>query len=278
MHGCITHTNSTDTPSASCFTRPRTMAKRNRPTQTSRTHIRKRQHRRCGKLHTHTESKGPRCREGSKGRRRDGKYPFLSCGHGGDTRNTPTSHTCTDANANAETRTPTRPRRKMERGGMKTDGRDAGRRRCWAVWGWGHLAMISFSLSASSLSISLMYLSVSFWILSSSSFARSFDRSPDFSFFLTPSMASLLTLRSATLPCSASFEHCFASSLRRSVVRGGMERRMIFPSLFGLRPRSDICIAFSMACTAPLSNGVTTIVLASGVEMEAICFRGVSAP
>ena len=58
----------------------------------------------------------------------------------------------------------------------------------------------------------------------------------------------------------------FTNSLRRSAVSGGNDRRMLLPSLLGLRPRSDWRMAFSMAAMAPLSYGVITSMRASGTR------------
>ena len=50
----------------------------------------------------------------------------------------------------------------------------------------------------------------------------------------------------ATLPSSAYLRICLTSSLRRSSVSWGKARRMHLPSFWGLMPRSDSWMAFSM--------------------------------
>ena len=53
---------------------------------------------------------------------------------------------------------------------------------------------------------------------------------------------------------------------------------MRLPSLFGLAPRSDVRIAFSMAGKADLSYGWMTSSCASGADMPASDFSGVGDP
>src|ERR1039458_9129210 len=67
-----------------------------------------------------------------------------------------------------------------------------------------------------------------------------------FSSFLTFSLPSRRVLRTETRWCSAAACSFFTKALRRSSVSGGMGRRMILPSLDGLRPRSEIRIALSI--------------------------------
>ena len=56
-------------------------------------------------------------------------------------------------------------------------------------------------------------------------------------------------------PSSAMCRTTFTSSLRRSSVSSGIARRISLPSLFGVRPRSDSMIAFSIALIEDLSYG-----------------------
>ena len=65
--------------------------------------------------------------------------------------------------------------------------------------------------------------------------------------------AARRTARMAMRASSALCLTTFTISLRRSSVRGGNTRRITWPSLPGLIPRSDCWIAFSMAFMAPLS-------------------------
>ena len=66
--------------------------------------------------------------------------------------------------------------------------------------------------------------------------------------------------------------------MRRSSVSSGIARRMIVPSLFGVRPTSDSMIAFSIALIEALSYGWTVSSRASGALIVASCLSGVSAP
>ena len=67
-------------------------------------------------------------------------------------------------------------------------------------------------------------------------------------------------------------------SRRRSSVSGGNDRRITFPSLVGVRPRSDAMMAFSIADMAVRSKGCTTRSLGSGTENDASWFSGVWVP
>ena len=53
---------------------------------------------------------------------------------------------------------------------------------------------------------------------------------------------------------------------------------MLAPSFWGLMPRSEVWMAFSMLFTAVLSQGEINSVRASGEEMAAICWMGVGLP
>jgi hypothetical protein len=65
------------------------------------------------------------------------------------------------------------------------------------------------------------------------------------------------------------------SSLRRSSVSCGIGRRISFPSLFGVNPRSDSWIARSMVETEFGSKGWMVSKRGSGALMVASCFSGV---
>ena len=67
-------------------------------------------------------------------------------------------------------------------------------------------------------------------------------------------------------------------SRRRSSVSGGSGRRMTAPAVFGVRPRSDLWIAFSMAGTIDLSHGVTHSVRESSTVTLATWLSGDSVP
>ena len=86
------------------------------------------------------------------------------------------------------------------------------------------------------------------------------------------------TFLTATRASSAFLCTCFTISLRRSSVRAGITRRMMFPSFVGVNPRSDFWIAFSMVPSCVLSNGWMVIIRGSGALIVAIWFRGVSVP
>ena len=67
-------------------------------------------------------------------------------------------------------------------------------------------------------------------------------------------------------------------SRRRSLVSGGIARRMSLPSFAGLMPRSDRRMAFSMAAICDTSQGWIVMVVEFGVASVAIWFRGVGVP
>ena len=115
--------------------------------------------------------------------------------------------------------------------------------------------------------------------MASSSSFRSSSVSSDFFFMaLNFSMASRRMLRMATLPPSPYFFTCLVSSFRRSSVSWGKIRRITLPSFWGLMPSSEASRAFSTALSRVPSQGWITRVRASGVEMEATCWMGVSVP
>ncbi len=58
-------------------------------------------------------------------------------------------------------------------------------------------------------------------------------------------------------------------SRRRSSVSGGSGMRMTVPAVIGVRPRSDLKMAFSIACTTVFSHGEITIVRPSSTAMFA---------
>ena len=66
-------------------------------------------------------------------------------------------------------------------------------------------------------------------------------------------MQSRRMFRTATRPSSASPCTTFTSSLRRSSVSSGIESRIRLPSLFGVSPRSDSWMAFSIDLIDDLS-------------------------
>ena len=99
-----------------------------------------------------------------------------------------------------------------------------------------------------------------------------------FSSFFRESLASRRTLRTATLASSVYLRATLTSSLRRSSVSGGMLMRMMRPSLTGVRPRSDLRMAFSTTEMPPLSQGWMVMVRLSGTATEAIWEMGVGVP
>ena len=54
--------------------------------------------------------------------------------------------------------------------------------------------------------------------------------------------------------------------------------RISCPAVFGVSPRSDLNIAFSMIGTIAFSHGVTVSVRASSAAMLATWFNGISEP
>ena len=112
----------------------------------------------------------------------------------------------------------------------------------------------------------------------SASFSSSSVISEAFCIFLNLSMASRRMLRTATLPFSEYLWICFTSSLRRSSVSWGKDRRMHLPSFWGLMPRSDSRMAFSMARSKDPSQGVMTRVRGSGDATLPTCWMGVGVP
>ena len=85
-------------------------------------------------------------------------------------------------------------------------------------------------------------------------------------------------LRTATLDSSPYFFTCFASSLRRSSVSWGNTRRIALPSFWGLMPRSEARIAFSIPLRTEASQGWIIRERGSGTEMDATCCIGVGTP
>src|SRR5699024_8363706 len=131
-----------------------------------------------------------------------------------------------------------------------------------------YTVMISLDFSSSALSISFTYLSVDFWILSSSSLISSSDTSC-FASFLKESLASLRTLRTATFAASPFFFTSLTSSFLLSSVSSGSTRRITFPSLLGFKPRSEARIAFWISLIIEDSQGWIWIILASGTMILA---------
>src|SRR5438132_1418223 len=135
---------------------------------------------------------------------------------------------------------------------------------------------VSFFLRISSTLV--MYESVSFWSSSWAFLASSSGIWEAFWPFLISSCTSRRMLRMWTRTSSAIFFACFASSLRRSSVSGGIGRRMSLPSFVGVRPRSEARIAFSMSLIILGSNGWTVRSRFSGAASVATCLRGVGVP
>ena len=84
--------------------------------------------------------------------------------------------------------------------------------------------------------------------------------------------------RTAILHSSAILRVCLTSSFLRSSVSSGSSRRMIFPSLVGLMPRSDFWISFSMTLSMLCSQGAIWMMRGSGMEMLATWLMGVGEP
>src|SRR5579883_1735424 len=116
-----------------------------------------------------------------------------------------------------------------------------------------HTSIISASLACPMSSICLIYESVSFCRRSWARLSSSAESVFSFSMAFRWSMASRRTLRTATRPSSTCLRTSFTMSRRRSSVMVGMVRRMCWPSLLGVSPRSDLRIAFSMLAMAPRS-------------------------
>src|SRR5207247_833857 len=135
---------------------------------------------------------------------------------------------------------------------------------------------VSFFLRISSTLV--MYESVSFWSSSWAFLASSSGIWEAFWPFLISSCTSRRMLRMWTRTSSAIFFACFASSLRRSSVSGGIGTRWSLQSFVGVRPRSEARIAFSMSLIILGSNGWTVRSRFSGAASEATCLRGVGVP
>ena len=90
--------------------------------------------------------------------------------------------------------------------------------------------------------------------------------------------ASRRTLRTLTRAFSASWRTILVMSRRRSSVSGGSGMRITVPAVFGVRPSSDLWIAFSIGPTMLFSHGETTSVRASSTLMFATCCSGTSEP
>src|SRR5215207_8835080 len=119
--------------------------------------------------------------------------------------------------------------------------------------GVAHTSRISCSLPASALSMSPTCESVSFWSSLSARRSSSSPTSPSLFSSRRSCITSRRTLRTATRPCSAIPWTTFTSSLRRSSVSSGIERRITWPSFEGVSPTSDSRIAFSIALIEFLS-------------------------
>ena len=91
-------------------------------------------------------------------------------------------------------------------------------------------------------------------------------------------MPSRRTLRTAIRAFSAYWPTSLASSLRRSSVSSGIGRRIIWPSVIGLRPSPAERIAFSTGWTFERSHTCTESIRASGVDTVATWLSGMLAP
>src|SRR6185437_15841721 len=141
-----------------------------------------------------------------------------------------------------------------------------------------HTCITSFSFAARSCSMSATCLSVSFWISPSARRSSSCEIIFSFSMSLTSLITSRRTLRTATRAFSASCRSTLVISRRRSSVRAGIGMRITVPAVIGVRPRSDLKMAFSIACTTVFSHGETTSVRPSSMAMLATCCSGTSEP
>ena len=87
------------------------------------------------------------------------------------------------------------------------------------------------------------------------------------------------TLRTATRASSSRLWTTRTSSWRRSSVSGGMFRRMILPSLLGVRPRSEARMRFLDVLERwPDRRAGWSAGRGSGAEMVASCSSGVGVP
>src|SRR5690606_21342274 len=139
-------------------------------------------------------------------------------------------------------------------------------------------AINSCSLALTTSSTFLMPSSVSFWISVSLRAASSSEMSFSLSSSLTWWFASRRMLRIATLAFSPSPCTCLDSSLRRSSVRAGRLIRITVPAVFGVRPRSELMVAFSAAETICFSHGVMVSERASVTATLATGVSGMSDP
>ena len=91
-------------------------------------------------------------------------------------------------------------------------------------------------------------------------------------------MASRRALRTLTLAFSASCFDCLTSALRLSSVNGGIDSLMISPLFSGVMPNSESKMAFSITLNMDFSQGVITMVRASGTEILATLESGAKLP
>src|SRR5882724_1767163 len=138
--------------------------------------------------------------------------------------------------------------------------------------------MISVSFSASASSIILMCWSVTFCTSSERWRCSSWEILWSFSSFLSASMPSRRTLRTAMRACSAYLWAILPSSWRRSWLSSGIGTRTSWPSDIGLTPRPASRIARSTACTKPRSQTCTVIMRDSGTLTVPTCTSGISLP
>src|SRR5690625_7605118 len=90
--------------------------------------------------------------------------------------------------------------------------------------------------------------------------------------------AALRVFLSLTLAFSATSLACFTYSFLRYADSIGSGIRIRISSLFGLSPRLDVIIAFSIDSIELLSYGCTTSILGSGAVTVASWFNGVKEP
>src|SRR5579875_2796098 len=142
----------------------------------------------------------------------------------------------------------------------------------------GQTSSNSCSLSRPSFSTAAICASVSFWSCSCARRASSSEISLLRSSFLIASAASRRILRIATRPSSTRRCTSLTSSLRRCSESGGSTRRIMWPSLLGVRPRSDLRIAFSIGPSIERSHGWIVSKRGSGTLTVASWLIGIGVP
>src|SRR6266850_640190 len=129
-----------------------------------------------------------------------------------------------------------------------------------------HISITSFSFCADTCSAMAMYLSVNFWTWSWARRSSSSEIFLSFSRFLKSSLPSRRTFRMETLQSSPSFFTTRANCFRRSSVNGGMGILITRPSFEGVKPKSDLRIAFSTSPMTEPSHGWIVINRLSGTH------------